>query len=578
MDNTWNPAITLVETLDEALAFKRWLGERRPIMGLDVETTGLNWWEPHFLRTTQFGDGDQAWVLPQEWWGKLVVDSLKEYTGPIVGHNIKFEMHALEGVGVRLNPAQLHDTKVAAWLLNPADKYRNGLKLLSTQHVAPWAAYPEYLKDKYFRQNKVSWATVPVDALPYWFYGGLDPILTCRLWEEVGHYATTSPYQQEMALLPIVQRAERAGMRVDLGLVGRMRSEYAEEMAELKLRCQQYGLENPGSGPQIEAALKGEGWEPEDWTPTGRAKLNKTILAGIPHELGDLVIQFKKLQKLDSSYLKNFETKADGDLLHGHINQLEARTGRMSVTQPALQTIPRGPVIRDCFIADEGCTIMSIDYAQIELRLLAHYSQDPRMIEQFLAGEDLHNMLATSIFGPDFTKPQRTVAKNSWFSKAYGAGVEKFAETAGCTVDFAQSIYDGLSEAYPGIQGLQDYVIETGRARLKEEGRGYVRLFDGTELPMDDDAIYAGVDYLLQGTAGKVLKRAMVDLDAAGLGSLIRMPIHDEVIFQVPKEDEEEAKALACQVMTNYDYAVPLLVDAVSGLKRWGDKARLEGS
>lgn len=577
---SWDPKITLVETLDEAMEFKRWLGERRPILGLDTETTGLHWWNPHFLRTTQFGDGEQAFVLPQEWWGKLVKDSIEQYEGEILGHNIKFEMHALASAGITLNPSKLHDSKVAAWLLDPADKTRNSLKMLSVKHVAKWAAYPEYLKDKYFRQNKVSWDTVPVDALPYWFYGGLDPILTCRLWDTVGHYSTTSAYQSEMALLPVVYRAERAGMRIDHEYITGLRSEFGEEMVVLKAKAKAYGLENPASNQQIEAALKSalDGWEPEHFTPGGRAQLNKTILAGIPHELGDIVIQYKKLQKMDSSYLKNFQKMADGDLLHGSINQLEARTGRMSVTQPALQTIPRGPAIRDCFIAEENCSILSIDYAQIELRLLAHYSQDGRMIEQFLAGDDLHNMLATSIFGAGFTKPQRTVAKNSWFSKAYGAGVEKFAETAGVTVDFAQSIYDGLSTAYPGIQGLQDYVIDTGRARLAEEGRAYVRLADGTELPADDDSIYALVDYLLQGTAGKVLKRAIVDLDAAGLGEYIRMPIHDEVIFQLPLDIAEEVERTACEVMTNHDYAVPLPVDATGGLTRWGDKARLEGS
>ena len=565
-----NPTVTLVETWDEAAAFRRWLGERRPILAIDTETTGLNWWEPHFLRTTQFGDGEQAWVLPQEWWGKLVKDSVEGYRGPIVGHNIKFEMHAFESAGIHLPRTHLEDTQFLGWLSNPAE--RAGLKPLSVRHVDPRAGFPEYLKNKYFKENKVSWDTCPVDAMPYWFYGGWDPIITARMWEFLQPYRGQA-YELERALLPLVADMESAGMAIDHPHVSALRAEWRKEMDVLLARCRELGLDNPGSGPQLEAALKYDGWEPDEFTATGRAKLNKGILLGLPYELGDLVVQYKRLQKWDSSYLRNFQDWDDNGRLHANIKQCEARTGRMSVVNPALQTIPRGPVIRDCFVPGAGMSLLTVDYAQIELRLLAHFSQDERMVAQFLEGQDLHNNLATAIYGPDFTKDQRTTAKNSWFAKAYGASVEKFADTAGIEVEQAQAIYDGLDETYPGIKRLQNEVIDVGKTRQALEGRGYIRLSDGTELPADPGEEYALVDYTLQGEAAKILKRASVNLDNAGYGQYMRMFVHDEVIFEMPTELVEEARPQIEEIMTDaYSYAVPINVEGSICPTSWGSK------
>lgn len=565
-----NPTVTLVETWEEASEFRSWLGERRPILAIDTETTGLEWWTPHFLRTTQFGDGECAYVLPQEWWGRLVKDSIENYTGPIVGHNIKFEYHALRSAGINLPMGNLQDTTFLGWLSNPAA--RAGLKPLSMLHVDSRAAFPEYLKDRFFKKNKVSWDTVPLDALPYWFYGGWDPIVTTRLWDKLHPYRGEA-YELEMALLPIVCKMEAAGMGVDLGYIDTTRQEWAVEMQALREALAKYGLENPNSGIQVEAALRYEGWEPDEFTKTGRAKLDKTVLSGIPHEIGDLVIQYKRLSKWDSTYLRKLQqTECDGRV-HANIKQCEARTGRMSVVNPPLQTQPRGPIIRNCFVPGNGSSLVTIDYAQIELRLLAHYSRDERMIEQFNAGYSLHKLLASKMWGEEYNLEQYTITKNTWFSKAYGAGIDTFASTAGITTDQAEGIYAQLDTEYPGIQRLMDEVTEIGYNRLRDEGRGYINLADGTKLPADDDAIYALVDFLLQGTAAKILKRAAVSLDNAGLGDYLRMFVHDEVIAEVPTPDAEDYMREACKVMDDLDgYAVPIITEGTICPGSWGSK------
>lgn len=565
-----NPTVTLVETLDEALAFRRWLGERRPVLAIDTETTGLEWWTPHFLRTTQFGDGEQAWVLPQEWWGKLVKDSVERYTGDIVAHNAKFEYHAFKSAGIDMPMGKLQDTSFLGWISNPAE--RAGLKSLSVRHVDPRAGFPEYIKNKYFKANKVSWHNCPVEAMAYWFYGGWDPIITARMWEVLQPYRGQA-YDLEMALLPLVCRMEQAGMGVDHVYVDKKREEWALEMAALRKQCSLYGLDNPGSGQQLEAALKYQGWEPEDFTATGRAKLDKTVLSGIPHELGDLVIQYKRLQKWDSTYLYNLQKWNDNGRVHANIKQCEARTGRMSVVNPPLQTQPRGPIIRNCFIPAEGYSLITADYAQIELRLLAHYSRDPLMIEQFKAGLSLHKLLATKLWGETYDLEQYTITKNTWFSKAYGAGVDTFATTAHVTVEQAQSIYDGLDEEYPGIQSLMDEVVDLGKRRAAEEGVGYIVLDDGTRLPADKGAEYALVDFLLQGVSAKILKRAAVALDNAGLGDYMRMFVHDEVIFEVPSEDADDILIEVETIMSDADtYSVPLVAEGTRCPTSWGSK------
>lgn len=195
------------------------------------------------------------------------------------------------------------------------------------------------------------------------------------------------------------------------------------------------------------------------------------------------------------------------------------------------------------------------------------------MIDQFLAGEDLHNKLATAIYGPDFTSAQRTTAKNSWFSKAYGASVQKFADTAGIELELAESVYAALDTEYPGIAAFQNYVIDTGKERLRSEGRGYIRLSDGTELPSDPGEEYALVDYVLQGEAAKIMKRAAVGLDNAGFGDWMRMFIHDEVVFEIPKDVVAEAQREIEVVMSDADtYAVPINVEGTLCPTSWGSK------
>lgn len=565
-----NPEITLVETLDEAIAFRSWLGERRPILAIDTETTGLEWWTPRFLRTVQFGDGAHAWVLPADWWWPVIRDAVRQYAGPVVMHNAKFDMHALRSAGI-IAPPGVHDTKLMAWLLDPPG--RHSLKPLADRFVDPTASKGQSLLKRGMARNHWTWATVPLTFEPYWTYAGLDTSLTALLAEKL--LPQIAPYQaaydQERQVQEICTDAEARGVRLDQAYTEKLLEEWAGEMQMLEARLGGYGIENPRANAQISAALKTwEAWDPEEWTATGQPRLDEGVLKGIPGEIAPAVLEYRRLRKWASAYLQNFLDQQDADgYVHCTINTLRARTGRMSVTNPALQTLPRGAVIRDCFIPRPGRQMLAVDYSQIELRLLAHFAQEQPMIDAFLAGKDLHQDTADRIYGGTASKAQRSIAKNGNFAKVYGAGAAKFASTTGIPVDEATEFMRVYDATYPGVNAFMRQVERLARCREAEEGAAYV-MAGGRRLPADQDKAYTLVNFLIQGTAAVVLKRAIHDLAVAGLDRYLLLPIHDELLFDVPADEMDDFRPEVESVMQDLTtYSVPLTVESGVGTT-WG--------
>lgn len=545
-----NASLRLVETLEDALEFRSWLGERRPVLGLDTETTGLEWWTPHFLRTVQFGDGATGWTLPYEWWGKLIKDSLASYDGPVAFHNAKFDLHALASAGLRLHQGiRIHDTKMMSWLLEPPA--RHGLKPLSIKHIDKSCGIFEQQMKAGFSKNGWNWATVPVDWVPYWAYAATDPVFTARLaekfWPQVNNQGFRAAYDTEMEVQGIAQRLEQRGMRIDVKYTTETLQRMLDRLSVVGNELHKFGVERPGSNLLIEAALKAEGWEPEDWTDTGKAKLTADILKGIDNDIAPLVLEYRKLKKLTGSYFSNFLEKRDGDILHASINTLGARTGRMSVSEPALHTIPRGPVVRRAFIASEGCKIISVDFDQIEARLFAAFAQEPAMLQAISDGIDLHTLVAEAVGIP------RQAAKAVNFGKLYGAGAPKIAETAAVTVEAAEAFLAQYEERFPGTVRFMD---EVGHSVI--DGRPGVRLKDGRVLPGDSGKEYALTNYIIQGTAALVLKEKMIDLDRAGLAEYMVMPVHDEFIFDAPAAEADQLLSAVEEVCFDESYGVRL--------------------
>jgi DNA polymerase-1 len=532
------------------MEFRTWLGERRPIMGVDTETTGLQWWTPEFLRTVQFGDGATGWTIPWTWWGKLIKDSLAAYEDPIVFHNAKFDLHALASAGVSLRPGtRIHDTKMMSWLLDPPT--RHGLKPLSMKHVDKNAGIFEQQMKAGFAANGWDWATVPLEWTPYWAYAATDPVFTCLLaekfWPQVNASGYRAAYDTEMQVQMIAYRMEARGMRLDVEYTEERLAKMLDRLSVVGNELHKFGVERPGSNILIQAALQAEGWDPDDWTPTGQAKLTADILKGIDNDIAPLVLEYRKLKKLTGSYLSNFLDKRSGDLLHASINTLAARTGRMSVSEPALQTLPRGPEIRRCFIPREGGKIISVDFDQIEARLFAAFAAEPAMLQAILDGVDLHSLVAEAVGIP------RQAAKAVNFGKLYGAGAAKIADTAGVTVEAAEEFLHMYEERFPGTVVFMD---STGHSRIFD--RPGVRLRDGRVLPGDDGKEYALTNYMIQGTAALVLKEKMIALDNAGLAEYMVMPVHDEFIFDCPAAEADELLAAVTEACVDESFGVHL--------------------
>lgn len=570
-----------VDTLDEAFELKRWLGERRPILGVDTETEGLDYWRDD-LRMIQVGDAMSGWSIRSPEWLGFAREILEGYAGPMVLQNAKFDLHTLHhNGGITLPRARLHETKAMAHLIAPLGP--QSLKAMGDAYIDPRAGMLGTQLDRAMMVNGWSWATVPYDFEPYWAYGALDPVLTARLaelfWPKVQPYREL--YELELAVQWIVTDMEERGIRIDLDYcrahLADLRGKIALEEAGLR---EEYGLENPGSTKQVADSFEAAGVHLTARTEKGAIQVDEKVLKHLVAETGnDLarrLLDLRVMMKHANTYFGNFLDYADSDgFLHSSINTLGARTGRMSISRPPLQGVPRTKLARDAFVPRESGLLIAADYDQIELRIMADYAREPAMLEAIHNGIDLHTYMASLIYGvavEDVTPEQRYVTKGSNFATIYGAGLAKFAEQAGIPLDQAASFRQMYGERFAGIARFIRTVQDIGAARFARTGEGYITTWGGRRSPASKEKLYTLVNYLIQGTAADVLKRRMVELDRAGLGEYMILPIHDELLFDVPETSVEEAVATIQEVMPeNEAFSVPLSV-GVDVLERWGDK------
>lgn len=565
----------LVLTFEEACEFKRWLGERRPVMAVDTETSGLHWWRDD-LRMVQFGDATAGWCIPVGEWTGLAREALRDYEGELVLHNAKFDLHFLRQAGLTINPAAVvHDTQVQAHLLDPTQ--RVGLKPLADRHLEGAASASQTGLKRAMTLQKWDWGSVPLDFDTYWQYGALDVVLTARL-HELQHPQVeadfASIYDIEMACQHVLFEMERRGFRIDVDYCRAKQAELEEYAAEARAWLDEQGVSM--GNKRLAAFFQSQGIVLTKRTDSGGWSMDESVLAGIDHPVAETVLRIRKAEKFARSYFRNFLDLADVDLLHPSVRAQGARTGRMSVATPSLQNLPRGDrLIRDAFIAREDHTLLLMDYDQVEMRLMAHFSQDADMIDAFGQEADFFTTLARSLYDdPDLQKDdhRRQLTKNTAYGKAYGGGARTLAETAGVTESEARAFLAKFDSRFPSLTYFMRKVEEAGRRRFAEEGVAYVRTWLGRRQLCEPDAVYRLTNYLIQGTAADLLKQRLVMLDAAGLAEHLVLPVHDEVIFDVPACEADELAAEARKVLEDHDtFAVPLTVGEDT-YQRWGLK------
>ena len=597
--------LNLVNSVEEAEKFLRWLGQSRPHNAIAIDTeTGelpgnprghaLSPWHGR-LRLVQVGDAMTGWSIPWDQWKGVFYEAMQKFDGPIVCHNVAFEARWFEVQSEWSFPWHRgHDTMIMAQLLDPLGS--GALKKLTQQYIDPQAASLQRVLDDGLIDNGWTWGSVPVEFEPYWAYGALDPVLTMRLWEKFwpkfgpgGAYSY--PYELEMNTRRIVTRMELNGARVDLNYSQKKYDELLGYTDKVKSWAKDtYKGLAIGSNQQLVQQFEALGAEITERTETGQKsasadQLKFLVIHGTPEvkQLAETALKYRKAGKLASTYFLNFLNDNVNGFVHPSVKTMGARTGRMSIQNPALQTLPKGDdVVRKAFLPkDDDHVIVTSDLDQVEFRMFASLSKDPNLIQLFnladATGSDPFTEIGREIYqDPSMQKSdkRRALIKGVVYGRLYGAGVAKQALTAGVPEEQMRAVSNEFDKRFPGMQGFQKEVENRGMRRLQAEGQGYVNTWTGRRLPCDDDRVYTLVNYLVQGGAAEVFKSNLIKLDQADLTEYLIVPVHDEIVLNAPRGDAEEIKQLVKQCMTTSGgpWSVPLTADVDGPLENWGSK------
>lgn len=593
------------QTRDDLEEFELWFSEanRRGPIALDTEATGLDIYSPGYrLRTVQFGDRKVGWVLHWERGGAFreTAEWALEHAKHLLIHNAAFDWAVLDRhtrFTIEDLAPKTTDTRLLAGLVDPRQPQEGGrgtgLKPLSNWYLDPEAADTSGDLTKVFRSlgltKATGWAGIPLDHPTYNLYAGLDVILTSRLepalrreMEMLEVRPKLVQYEHEIARICSIM--QRTGMVLDVDYTRKLDERLGNEALSYEAQALRYGVSNVNAPAQLREALTamGETWGSDERTGTGQLKVDKAVLHRFadldfqtgkrldrrtPNPLAEAIIHSKRAGKWRASYTSTFLETADANgRIHPFINSMQARTGRMSITRPALQTLPSNDaMIRRCMLADDGHVVVSTDFAAVELRVLAALADVKRMKEAIRAGEDLHSFTARMVFGEDFTPKHRKISKGIAFGKVYGGGAQTVSRQTGAPYDQVLSAMKVYDRVYPEVvrmsRAWQREARETGMVHISVTGR---------RLPLDRERTYAVVNYACQSAARDVLGQSLLNMEEAGLLPYMRLPIHDETLCSVPEADAGEYAREIERCMTFDLFGVPIEAEAEIGKRSWG--------
>lgn len=509
-----------------------------------------------------------------------------------IGHNIKFDMCVLARHGIAVAP--FDDTIVISFDLD-AGLHGHGMDELAATHLQhSCIAFKDVVgtgkSQLGFHQVGLKEATR---------YAAEDADVTLRLWRRLkprlsAEAATTVYELVDRPLIPVVAAMERAGVKVDREKLSRLSGDFAQQIAGIEadvfeLAGQPFTIGSPKQLGDIlfeKMGLKGGRKGKSGVYSTDVNELER--LAGDGVEIAKRVLDWRQLTKLKSTYTDALqdEISPEDGRVHTCYSLTGAQTGRLSSTEPNLQNIPIrtevGRQIRDAFVAEPGNVILSADYSQIELRIAAHMADVPALRDAFAAGEDIHALTATELFG-EVNRDTRGRAKTINFAILYGISRWGLAGRLGVTPDEAQAMIDRYFERFPGINRYIAETLTTARER------GYTTTLFGrkTHFPRIKSKLQnerqgaerAAINAPIQGTSADIIKRAMVKmgpaLAKAGLPQVrMLLQVHDELVFELPKGDVDAASAVIREVMATaaepaIRLSVPLGVEIGAG-DSWG--------
>jgi DNA polymerase-1 len=500
-----------------------------------------------------------------------------------IGHNVKFDLESIAKYYGEIPPGPYVDTIILTHVLDEnLDRY--GLKdlIMDWLRVPP---NPDVRKKFYPNLGKIGVSEQPIDEVAQYlakdvWYTHLYYRENMRILNKVP--ALRETFDIEMGLYPVLMDMELTGIRIDVDLLKRRGVELEHERAATAGRIwsicgEQFPISNPTMkrkylfGPKKDG---GQGLKPMTFTAkTNTPQLNQATLEHYAkeNELAAMMLEWADKDKIIGTFIEGLTEKLVKSRLHTSFNQHRTVTGRLSSMNPNLQQIPRGDVIRDAFIADAGQLLVVADYDQVELRCAAFLSNDAEMVRVFKEDLDIHAQAASAMLNvalEDVTSEQRQVGKTQNFGTLYGAGPQKIATVADCSMEQAQEFIARYFEQFAGLASWKDSMIlkarKTGRrnddkmipyADIPPFGRRR-RLPDlyAEEMRDRSRAERQVINSIVQGFAASVMKCALIDLREniiqSGLPVTILLNVHDEVVVQAPENMIEEAKSLVVDTMS----------------------------
>ncbi|MDR2240988.1 MAG: DNA polymerase I [Zoogloeaceae bacterium] len=584
------------ETILDEAALERWLRklDAAPLAAFDTEATSLDSMQARLVGLSfALAPGDAAYLplahryaaVPQQLDFDATLAKLKPWLESPrhakVGQNLKYDMHVLANHGIRLDGVA-HDTLLESYVIE-SDK-RHDMDSLALRHLGLTTIKYDEVTGK--GAGRIGFEQVDIARAAE--YAAEDADVTLRLHAALLPRLQAAPQLAalygdiEMPVMQILFRMERNGVLIDAARLERQSQQLGLRMLEIEAQAhaaakQPFNLNSP---KQIQEIL----FEREQLpvlkkTPSGAPSTDEEVLEqlALDYPLPKLILDYRGLAKLKSTYADKLPRMLDAasGRVHTHFSQAVVVTGRLASSEPNLQNIPvrteEGRRIRQAFVASPGARIVSADYSQIELRIMAHLSGDKGLCDAFAAGEDIHRATATEVFGAApaaVTSEQRRYAKVINFGLIYGMSAFGLARQLGLERGAAQAYIDRYFARYPGVA---EY-METTRLQARE--RGYVETVFGRRLWLPEihasaparrqAAERAAINAPMQGTAADIIKLAMIAvqrwLDEARLRALLILQVHDELVLEVPEAELDAVREELPKLMAGVaQLSVPLI-------------------
>lgn len=582
-------------------------------LSFDTETTSTDQMRAELVGISLAVDEEEGYYLPvghqpelgQQLPLETVLDALRgpmtDPKLPKVGHNLKYDFVVLARYGLRAAPLAF-DTMIAEWLTNPTSR-NLGLKNLAWVRLNFQMTHIEELIGK--GKNQKTMAEAPIAQAGA--YAAADAAAVLRLIpvlekELADCGATGLLAEMEMPLISVLADMEMAGVGLDTEFLKGMSSELSGRLQGIEAQIYQacgepFNLNSPQQLSDILFnRLKLSPPNRTAKTASGFYSTSADVLENLrgKHPVVDWVLEYRELAKLRSTYLEALPAQVNPQTgrVHTIYSQTGSVTGRIASSEPNLQNIPirsdLGRRVRRAFVAEPGYRLVSVDYSQVELRIVAHLSRDEAMLEAFRAGQDIHAATAAAIYGVSIdqvTKDMRRRAKGINFGLIYGMSAFGLMRYTDLTLAEAEDFMEKYFQQFPGVKGYLD-----GSRRMAAE-QGYVetllgrrRYFPGLKNQSnynirareEREAINAPV----QGTAADIMKLAMIQtppaLKQAGLSGRMLLQVHDELVLEVPEGELKRTAQVVQEVMENaYQLMIPLATEARCGVN-WGEMEALE--